>query len=198
MYKELREEITSLNATISSKDTEIANLKAQNNKTETVVKNEYVPVKAKMSSEFESYVVGPFEASYAEGILKFYLTEKGEVKDEVTEISEEGSITLKKDKVYTVNNFKKKVVGLYKGHVGQTPADTVIAIMEDGTIESIYISSGKLVSTGKISGVSNVVRLEQIKAIRNNGNVWGGHDLIVAVQGNGESITVKSKDLLGE
>lgn len=96
-----------------------------------------------------------------------------------------------------VNSYKvalnKKVVGIYALPLGQSYPMACVCVMEDGTVEALKATDGKITSNGTISGVTNVVRIESADVKEDMGNGGGSaYKGVFAVQGDGKIIEITS------
>jgi len=181
------QEIKSLKDTITKNEKEIEKIKSED-KTTTVIKNEYVILKPenitpKKNWRIDTTVKVPcfteheFENDNYTPNVRFKVTTTGKV--EVY-----GDAFEKTTEAYQVKNLTKKVVSLATPHGGQDLTTFCFAIMEDGTLEQIVLRNGEFKSLGTISGVSNVVRVESA--------TYGQGYYPIVVQGNGKAIMLDS------
>lgn len=94
-----------------------------------------------------------------------------------------------------ITGFSKKVVDVFVGMYGNgIDYPIILFLMEDGTVE--YLNSkdafenNKFVSAGKISGVENIVRIEQAGAYEEGS---GGYRTVIAIDKDGYYYDVASK-----
>ena len=143
---------------------------------ETSNKQSYVAIKEIKSDDYSIKVIST--CNIVGGTLTFSLDNNGAI-EATFNINGEDESVFENGKTYKVTGLTKKAVGVYCGHVGNGIGDSVVAVMEDGTLEQIITRENKLVSQGTLKGVSNVVRLEQASKKLTAG---GGLLTIVAVQ----------------
>lgn len=91
---------------------------------------------------------------------------------------------------YTINNFSGKVVDIYVNGIGQDATGSVaLFLLEDGTVEYIplykALESNNIKSSGKISGVEDVIKFYSVGARPKGENSVGGFQTILAQKEDG-------------
>ncbi len=91
---------------------------------------------------------------------------------------------------YTINNFSGKVVDMHIDGIGQDATGSVaLFLLEDGTVEYIplykALESNNIKSSGKISGVENIIKFYSVGARPKGENSVGGFQTILAQKEDG-------------
>lgn len=175
-----KENVGSTNTDVTNKETSNTSTKTANEtKEEIVTKNEYVYFnknKVKVDGKYLTdtslklvdVTVNLFDE---ENTLSYTVTEKGGVEANYN------------DDTYTVKGLSKKVVEIYSVNDGQSAIETGIALMEDGTIEQLYLDGSEFKSYGTISGVKDVLRF--VYVLKDN------HRHLAALQANGDTVVLQ-------